>query len=117
MVRDLALCLAWSFVFLRSEQSRSPAVRKRAGLRSVSSPSPQPSPRGEGEPYAALSPIRSASTRRRAGGGVALERGRGVPWEYGIVFRQCFQGFLLSPALSPLVPRGERGKTRRRLLP
>ncbi|HYS44551.1 MAG TPA: hypothetical protein VEM32_11300 [Geobacteraceae bacterium] len=37
--------------------------------------------------------------------------------EYEIVFRQCFQGFPLSPALSPLVPRGEREKTKRRLLP
>src|SRR5947209_2337603 len=30
--------------------------------------------------------------------------GRGVPGKYAIVFRQCFQGF----PLSPLVPRGER---------
>ncbi len=37
--------------------------------------------------------------------------------KYEIVFRQCFQGFPLSPALSPLVPRGEREKTKRRLLP
>src|SRR6266581_898212 len=40
----------------------------------------------------------------------------GVAWEYQIVFKQCFQGFPLSPALSPLVPRGEREKTKRRLL-
>ena len=37
--------------------------------------------------------------------------------KYEIVFRQCFQGFPLSPALSPLVPRGEREKPKRRLLP
>src|SRR6266702_6113819 len=42
--------------------------------------------------------------------------GRGVAWEYQIVFKQCFQGFPPSPALSPLVPRGEREKTKRRLL-
>src|SRR3989442_14174548 len=115
MVRDLALCLAWSFVFLRSEQSRSPAVRKRAGLRSVSSPSPQPSPRGEGEPYAALSPIRSASTGRRAtcGAPPPCGKGRGGTGKYGIVFKQCFQGFPPPPAPSPPGPSRERGKGER----
>src|SRR6266849_7313282 len=119
MVRDLALCLAWSFVVLCSEQSRSPAVRGGAGLRSVSSPSPHPSPRGEGEPCAALSPIRSASTRRRArcGAPPPCGKGRGGTGKYGIVFKQCFQGFPLSPALSPLVPRGERERRKCRLLP
>ncbi len=47
------------------------------------------------------------------GAGRVRERGA----KYEIVFRQCFQGFPLSPALSPLVPRGEREKPKRRLLP
>jgi len=42
--------------------------------------------------------------------------GEGVPGEYEIAFKQCFQSFPLSPALSRLVPRGEREKTKRRLL-
>jgi len=45
------------------------------------------------------------------------ERVRERGARYDIVFRQCFQGFPLSPALSPLVPRGEREKTKHRLLP
>src|SRR5713101_8914990 len=49
--------------------------------------------------------------------GAGRGSGRGVPGKYEIVFRQCFQGFPLSPALSPLVPRGEREKTKRRLPP
>ncbi len=45
-------------------------ARKRAGLRSVSSPSPRPSPLGRGRIPAALLPIRSASTRSSAECGV-----------------------------------------------
>src|SRR6266702_6806255 len=48
--------------------------------------------------------------------GAGRGSGRGVPWEYRIVFKQCFQGFPLSPALSPLVPCGERETRKRRLL-
>jgi len=44
------------------------------------------------------------------------ERVRERGAKYEIVFKQCFQGFPLSPALSPLVPRGEREKTMRRVL-
>ncbi len=47
-VRDLAHGLAWSFVLLGSDESASSAGRRRAGLRSVSSPSPRPSPLGRG---------------------------------------------------------------------
>src|SRR2546425_9304202 len=56
--------------------------------------------------------VTSAATSRRFMGRVR-ERGS----KYEIVFRQCFQGFPLSPALSPLVPRGEREKTKRRRRP
>src|SRR2546425_6119626 len=56
--------------------------------------------------------VTSAATSRRFMGRVR-ERGS----KYEIVFRQCFQGFPLSPALSPLVPPGEREKTKRPLLP
>src|SRR5438445_7244877 len=49
--------------------------------------------------------------------GAGRGQGRGVPGQCDIVFRQCFQGFPLSPALSPLVPRGERERRKRRLLP
>src|SRR6266571_4305421 len=37
--------------------------------------------------------------------------------KYEIVFTQCFQGCPRSLDLSPLVPRGEREKTNRRVLP
>src|SRR6266571_7846516 len=49
--------------------------------------------------------------------GAGRGSGRGVSGKYEIFFRQCFQGFPLSPTLSPLVPRGEREKRKRRLLP
>src|SRR5229473_3400663 len=49
--------------------------------------------------------------------GAGRGSGRGVPGEDEVLFKQCFQGFPLSPALSPLVPRGEREKTKRRFPP
>ncbi len=52
--------------------------RKRIGVSSVPSPSPRPLPAGEGESPAALSPIRSASTRCSAGCRVPSPSGRGL---------------------------------------
>ncbi len=72
-------------------------------------PHPCPLPEGEGESLAALSPIQSASTRCSVGCGVPSPcgSGRGVRWEYQDVFKQCFQGFPLSPALPARSSRGE----------
>jgi len=68
------------------------------------------SPRGEGEPYAALSPIRSASTRRPRDMRCSppCGKGRGRTGKYGSLSSNVFKAFPLSPALSPA--RSSRGE-------
>ncbi len=79
---------------------------------------PSPLGRGRISRRAFANPERLDSPPRGIRCSLSLrERARVRGANYEIVFRQCFQGFPLSPALSPLVPRGEREKTKRRLLP
>src|SRR5713101_7628610 len=71
--------------------------------------SPRPSPPaagGEGGPCA-LSALLSLNS-------TAVGSGRGIPGKYEIVFKQCFQGFPLSPPLSPLLRRWDRETPQRR---